>query len=134
MNKLLSLALLIVIFSTQSSHAVQKGTNSTSHAHKSDIDTTTRREVTYSVIPFKSYQLIEPQNILATFQIKCFERFISLIRHDVQTSASEVTTVLGAIVEVTPHSVCSDAEDITVDAGWAFSGRQQKIVSIDTLP
>lgn len=124
--KKLFLAACVSVFLIQSAQAGETKENSSNGAHQGGI--------TYTAIPFKSYQLTDSQTILATFQIKCFEKFIHIFRHDVQVSPSEVTTVVGAIVEANQFSPCSEAEDITVDAGWHYSGRRQNIVTIETQP
>lgn len=98
--------------------------------YKSSSVTPNQSSIEYHVIPFTNYELTDSQKIHATFQIKCFQKLINLIRYDVEVSASEVTTIIGALVQELHPSVCSEAHDIIVDAGWHYSGRKQNIVSI----
>lgn len=130
MKNYLLRTILISIFFVTSVQADGGGTSANSRFEPSGSDAMHQVGLRYVVIPFKSYRLTDSQKIEATFQIKCFERYLGVIRHTIDVSTSEVTTMIGALIERTPGSVCSNGQDIAVDAGYFYSGRRQNIVPI----
>ena len=86
----------------------------------------------YRVIPYDHYEEGKglPPTLKVTFQLKCFQRFEKVIRHDDTAAAGKVTIAVGILVYENLNTPCESAKNVTVDAGNTFSGREYSVVPI----
>ena len=87
----------------------------------------------YAVLPYDHYHEEDglPPVLQVTFQLKCFQQFVKIIRHDETDAATgKVVIAVGILVREDLLSICESAHDETVNAGTTFSGREYSIVPI----
>jgi len=90
-------------------------------------------ETKYRVIPFDSFILTEslPPMLMATFNVRCYQTFLKVVRHDVVDQATgKVTVVAAGLVSENLMNPCSSSEDMVEDAGVTYSGREFVVQSI----
>jgi hypothetical protein len=85
--------------------------------------------------PISSYQEIGgtlPPKLQVTFELSCFEKLVSVIRHDIRDSATnEVTIAVGGLVDIASPRPCPNQKVLVdADAGNTFSGVQYHIEAI----
>jgi hypothetical protein len=74
-----------------------------------------------------------PPLILARFSIACNQNFLKIVRHeiDIPTLASgKVLISIGGLVSENVSKTCTTSEEITVNAGHSFSGRDYELQNI----
>lgn len=87
----------------------------------------------YAVLPFEHYYEEDgvPPVLKVTFQLKCFQKFIKVIRHeDVDGATGKVVIAVGILVREDFPAACESAHELTVHAGTTFSGREHTVVPI----
>lgn len=72
-----------------------------------------------------------PPAIEATFKVRCYQKFLSVVRNEVSDPLSKkVTIAIGGLVEEDPRIACSGETTVNVPAGHGYSGREFEVVAI----
>jgi hypothetical protein len=73
-----------------------------------------------------------PSELQATFQVRCDQTFLSVIRNEItHPTTGKVTISIGGLVSEDPAlAFCSSVQDMVVSAGHLYSGRDFEVNAI----
>lgn len=109
--------------------------NSPQRHSKSVAMAESEQRFVYKVIPSVSTREVEglPPGLEATFTVQCNQKFIKVVRQDVTDGDNIAKMILlGALVVEDTTMICSAVQDMTADAGHAYSGVEYQVFPIGT--
>jgi len=73
-----------------------------------------------------------PPAIEATFTLRCYQKFLQVIRNEIVDPVShKVTIAIGGLITENPVIPCGSIGQVRVPAGNGYSGREFEVIAID---
>lgn len=139
--QLIKYCALLSLLSFSSTYAKGGGTSANSnqkniysYVEKSYRDREGIYDNHYRIIPILNYLESQklPPDLWVSFEIKCYQTFIKVIRNDIyDPKTNKVTIVIGGLVSEVPSLPCESSMTISELAGSTFSGREFEVKTVD---